>query len=145
MARLHLMGAKPDLKLNQCVRRYRHIIYTTNLSIYLHIFAFIICVDLRTPASLWRASSTDWSSLPLRASDLTMHGTSCLNPEYFMFNFVTSAKYGILQFDIGTLSKRVELPKRNWRLHIHTKPNTHTHTCIYIYIIFNQKSITEHM
>ena len=30
--------------------------------------------------SALRASCTDWSSWPLRASDLTMHDTSCLNP-----------------------------------------------------------------
>ena len=30
--------------------------------------------------SALRASCIDWSSWPLRASDLTMHNTSCLNP-----------------------------------------------------------------
>ena len=30
--------------------------------------------------SALRASCIDWSSWPLRASDLTMHDTSCLNP-----------------------------------------------------------------
>ena len=32
--------------------------------------------------SALRASCIDWSSWPLRASDLTMHDTSCLNPYY---------------------------------------------------------------
>ena len=30
-----------------------------------------------------RASCTDWSSWPLRASDLTMQDTSCLNPQTY--------------------------------------------------------------
>ena len=43
-------------------------------------FGFVMYHSDTSVHSALRASWTDWYSWPLRASDLTMHDTSCLNP-----------------------------------------------------------------
>ena len=75
------------------VFRYNHELYNiqTRSKELLHLYpvrTYNACNALRHRipelfkdlSMMYRASCTDWSSWPLRASDLTMHDTSCLNP-----------------------------------------------------------------
>ena len=86
------------------MKDYRHLIYKTNFPniFHLHIFAFILCVDLITPKSLWR-----YKALPgTRSTKPCIEFLQCKFRHLPLRNFVCIVMYQIQIIHVVTGFKK---------------------------------------